>query len=287
MIIVTGGSGKLGRVAVRHLMEHGYKVVSIDLAAPPGISNPPKPTDPTFSRVDITDFGQVLGALSGINDRVEEKVTGIVHLGAIAAPGQAMDNVIFETNMMSTYYIFEAARRLGIRNVVWASSETVYGIPYPGGPAYVPVDEELDLPQSSYSLSKLLGEKMAEQYARWDPEAKIVGLRFSNVQEPGDYANFESYQADANTRRFNLWTYIDARDASQAIRLSLESKLKGAHVFGIANSNSLMRRSNDELLDQVFPSSKRKRKLERNESLISIEKARKVLGYKPEFDWKG
>lgn len=287
MIIVTGGSGKLGRVAVRHLMEHGYKVVSIDLAAPPGISNPPKPTDPTFSRVDITDFGQVLGALSGINDRVEEKVTGIVHLGAIAAPGQAMDNVIFETNMMSTYYIFEAARRLGIRNVVWASSETVYGIPYPGGPAYVPVDEELDLPQSSYSLSKLLGEKMAEQYARWDPEAKIVGLRFSNVQEPGDYANFESYQADANTRRFNLWTYIDARDASQAIRLSLERKLKGAHVFGIANSNSLMRRSNDELLDQVFPSSKRKRKLERNESLISIEKARKVLGYKPEFDWKG
>ncbi|MEQ1901406.1 MAG: NAD(P)-dependent oxidoreductase [Devosia sp.] len=287
MIIVTGGSGKLGRVAVRHLMEHGYKVVSIDLAAPPGISNPPKPTDPTFSRVDITDFGQVLGALSGINDRVEEKVTGIVHLGAIAAPGQAMDNVIFETNMMSTYYIFEAARRLGIRNVVWASSETVYGIPYAGGPAYVPVDEELELPQSSYSLSKLLGEKMAEQYVLWDPQTKIVGLRFSNVQEPGDYANFESYQADAQMRRFNLWTYIDARDASQAIRLALEARLKGAHVFGIANSNSLMRRSNDELLDEVFPGTKRKRKLEMSESLISIEKAQKVLGYKPEFDWKG
>ena len=59
-IVVTGGSGKLGRVAVRHLMEHGYKVVSIDLATPPGISNPPKPTDPVFSRVNITDFGQVL-----------------------------------------------------------------------------------------------------------------------------------------------------------------------------------------------------------------------------------
>ena len=189
-IVVTGGSGKLGRVAVRHLMDHGYNVVSIDLTTPPGISNPPKPTDPVFSRVDITDFGQVMGALSGLNDRVTGTVDGIVHLGAIAAPGLAADNAIFETNTLSTYYIFEAARRLEIRNVVWASSETVYGIPYPNGPAYVPVDEEIERPQSSYSLSKLMGEKMAEQYARWDPETKIVGLRFSNVQEPQDYANF-------------------------------------------------------------------------------------------------
>jgi nucleoside-diphosphate-sugar epimerase len=131
-----------------------------------------------------------------------------------------------------------------------------------------------------------MGEKLAEQYAKWDPETKIVGLRFSNVQEPQDYANFDSYQADPKTRHFNLWTYIDARDAAQAIRLSLEAKLKGAHVFGIANSNSLMRKSNDELLDAVWPGVKRKRALRPNESLISIEKAQKVLGYKPQYDWK-
>ena len=287
MIIVTGGSGKVGRACVKDLMEHGYKVVSLDLVKPPGISNPPKPTDPIYSQVDITDFGQVLGALSGINDRVEEPVTGVVHMGAIPAPGQALDHVIFETNMSSTYNVFEAARRLKIRNVVWASSETVFGIPYPDGPKYVPVDEEIELPQTSYSLSKLLGEKMAEQYALWDPETKIVGLRFSNVQEPQDYANFESYQDSAQSRRFNLWTYIDARDAAQSIRLSLEADLKGAHVFGIANSNSLMRMGNDELLDEVFPGTPRKRPLKPNESLISIEKAQRVLGYKPEWDWKG
>jgi nucleoside-diphosphate-sugar epimerase len=182
--------------------------------------------------------------------------------------------------------VFEAARRLKLRNIVWASSETVYGIPYPNGPEYVPVDEEIEAPQWSYSLSKLMGEKLAEQYAKWDPETKIVGLRFSNVQEPQDYASFDSYQADPKTRHFNLWTYIDARDAAQAIRLSLEAKLKGAHVFGIANSNSLMRKSNDELLDAVWPGVKRKRALRPNESLISIEKAQKVLGYKPQYDWK-
>ena len=287
MIIVTGGSGKVGRAAVRDLMEHGYKVVSIDLAKPAGISNPPKPTDPTYSQADITDFGQVMAAFSGINDRVEEPVTGIVHMGAIAAPGQALDHVIFDTNMSSTYNVFEAARRLKIRNVVWASSETVYGIPYPKGPVYAPVDEAVELPQTSYSLSKLMGEKLAEQYALWDPETKIIGLRFSNVQEPQDYAHFAGYQDDARKRHWNLWTYIDARDAAQSIRLSLESKLKGAHVFGIANTNSLMRRSNDELLDEVFPGTPRKRPLQPNESLISIEKAQRVLGYKPQYDWKG
>lgn len=286
MIIVTGGSGKVGRACVKDLMEHGYKVASIDMVRPAGLSNPPKPTDVNFTRADITDFGEVMAALSGINTRVEEAVTGIVHLGAIASPGEAADHVIFEVNTISTYNVFEAARRLGIRNVVWASSETVYGIPYPGGPHYVPVDEEIELPQWSYSLSKLMGEKMAEQFARWDTQTKIIGLRFSNVQEPQDYANFPAYQKDPRSRHFNLWTYIDARDAAQAIRLSLESELTGAHVFGIANSDGVMTQTNDELLDEVFPGTKRKRPLEPHESLISIEKARRMLGYKPQYDWR-
>lgn len=286
MIIVTGGSGKVGRACVRDLMEHGYKVLSLDTARPTGLSNPPRLSDPTFSVCDIADFGQVMAALSGVDDRHEgEKVEAIVHLGAIAAPGQAQDQVIFDTNMISTHNVFEAARRLGIRNLVWASSETVYGIPYAKGPAYVPVDEEIEAPQSSYSLSKLMGEKLAVEFAKWDPKAKIVGLRFSNVMEPQDYENFPGYQGDARLRRFNLWTYIDARDAAQAIRKAVEAKLTGAHVFGIANSNSLMNRSNDELLDEVFPGTKRKRKLKPHKSLISIEKAQRVLGYKPEHDW--
>ncbi len=285
MIIVTGGSGKVGRAAVKHLMAEGYKVASIDMTRPEGLSNPPKATDVVFTRANITDFGQVMAAFSGINGRVEANVTGIVHLGAIASPGEAPDHEIFQVNTISTYNVFEAARRLGIRNVVWASSETVYGIPYGKGPRYVPVDEDIQDPETSYSLSKLVSEKMAEQYARWDPETKIIGLRFSNVQEPRDYDNFPGYDTDAHTRSFNLWTYIDARDAAQAIQLALDVKLKGAHVFGIANSNSVMARSNDQLLDEVFPGTPRKRPITANESLISIEKARRVLGYAPRYDW--
>jgi nucleoside-diphosphate-sugar epimerase len=72
MIIVTGGRGKVGRACVKDLMEHGYKVASLDLARPAGISNPPKPTDPNFIRADITDFGEVMAALTGVNWRIEE-----------------------------------------------------------------------------------------------------------------------------------------------------------------------------------------------------------------------
>jgi nucleoside-diphosphate-sugar epimerase len=286
MIIVTGGSGKLGRACIKDLMEHGYAVVSVDRVPPPGLTNPPRPGQARFVQVDLTDFGQVMGTFSGVDNRVEEKVEAVVHLGAIASPGEAPDHVIFEVNTIATYNVFEAARRLAIRNLVWASSETVYGIPYPKGPLYVPLDEAIEAPQWSYSLSKYIGEKLAEQFANWDPRTKIVGLRFSNVQEPHDYEMFEGYDRNPEGRRFNLWTYIDVRDAAQAVRKAVEVNLRGAHVFGIANSNSVTSRPNDALLDEHFPKVSRKRPLKPNETLISIDKAREVLGYRPQFDWK-
>ncbi len=278
MIVVTGGSGQAGRACVRDLMEHGYEVTSIDLV-------PPGDADVRFSRADLADFGQAIAALSMIDERVE-KVTDVVHLAAIRAPGLAPNHVTFANNTVSTYNIFEAARQLGIKNVVWASSETVYGIPYPQGPAYVPVDEEIERPETAYSLSKLMGEKMAEQFCRWDPEMKIVGLRLSNVMDPQDYARFPDFDKDPRSRHWNLWTYIDARDAAQAARLALEEKITGAHVFGIANADSVMSRTNEELLDEVYPGAVRKRPIAANESLISIEKARKVLGYEPRYSWR-
>ncbi|TDD96371.1 NAD-dependent epimerase/dehydratase family protein [Jiangella asiatica] len=279
MIIVTGGSGQAGRACVADLTAHGYDVTSVDLALP---------ADPSVrhSRVDLTDFGQTVAAFSGIDDRVCG-VTGIVHLAAIRAPGLAPNHVTFEVNAVSTYNVFEAARQLGIKNLVWASSETVLGLPFDIPPPYVPVDEEYPgRPESAYSLSKLVGEVMAEQFCRWDPALKIVGLRLSNVMDPEDYARFGSFQGDATARKWNLWGYIDARDAAQAIRLSLESSLTGAHVFVIAGVDTVMDRPNGELLDEVFPDVPRRRDIEHHETLLGIEKARRVLGYEPRHSWR-
>src|SRR6201997_2377538 len=279
MIVVTGGSGKAGRFCISELVDHGYELCNVDQVSG---SDPSIP----FSQVDLTDFGQTMAALSSIDERVI-KVTGVVHLAAIRAPGLAPNHVTFETNTISTYNVFEAARQLGIKNIVWASSETVLGLPFATPPPYVPVDEEYPgRPESSYSLSKLLGEEMAKQFCRWDPELKIIGLRLSNVMDPGDYARFPSFQDDATKRKWNLWGYIDARDAAQAFRLALESNLKGAEVFVIANADSVMNRPNEELLNELYPNVPHKRAFGPNETLLSIEKARRVLGYEPRYTWR-
>jgi len=279
MIVVTGGSGKAGRACIQDLLAHQYEVASVDLAGP---SDPNLP----FSRADLTDFGQTVAALSGIDERVRN-VTAVVHLAAIPAPGLATNAVTFATNTISTYNVFEAARQLGIKNVVWASSETVLGLPFDSPPPYVPIDEEYPgRPESAYSLSKLVGEEMAKQFCRWDPELKIIGLRFSNIMEPEDYARFAGFQDDARKRKWNFWGYIDARDAAQATRLALEAKIIGAEVFIIANADSVMRRDNQSLLREVFPNVPHKRSFGPNETLLAIDKARSVLGYKPNHSWR-
>jgi nucleoside-diphosphate-sugar epimerase len=279
MIVVTGGSGKAGRACIDELVAHGYELCNIDLVSGGNESVP-------FSQVDLTDFGQTMAALSGIDERVH-KVTGIVHLAAIPAPGRAPNHVTFETNTISTYNVFEAARQLQIKNIVWASSETVLGLPFEIPPPYVPIDEEYPgRPETAYSLSKLVGEEIAKQFCRWDPELKIIGLRLSNVMSPEDYARFPSFQDDARKRKWNVWSYIDARDAAQAFRLALEADVKGAEVFIIANADTVMLRDNKALLTEVFPNVPQRGTFGPNDSLFSIEKARRILKYEPKYSWR-
>jgi nucleoside-diphosphate-sugar epimerase len=278
-VVVTGGSGKVGRACVEELLKHGYEVFNLDTARP-------AKERCRFTLVDFTDFGQTMEALSEIDD-LYRGVDAVVHLAAIPGPTQFPNAVTFRVNTVSTYNVFEAVRRLGIKNVVWASSETLLGIPFNVPPPYLPVDEEYAArPETSYSLSKLLGEEMAKQYCRWDPELKIVGLRFSNVMEPADYAKFPDFDADPKLRKWNLWAYIDSRDAAQAIRKALESPLKGFEAFIIANAETVMSRPNALLIQEVFPGVPVKKELGANETLLSIEKARRVLGYEPQHDWR-
>ncbi|MGI6854206.1 NAD-dependent epimerase/dehydratase family protein [Mesorhizobium sp. 1B3] len=279
-VIVTGGSGKVGRACVEDLLAHGHDVVNID-AVPPAREVCP------FVQADLTDFGQAFEVLSEVDDRLRD-IDALVHLAAIPAPGKNPNAVIFKVNTVSTYNVFEAARRLTIRNIVWASSETVLGLPFDRPPPYAPVDEDYPgRPETAYSLSKLLGEEMAKQFCRWDPALKIVGLRFSNVMEPQDYERFPSFDADARLRKWNLWGYIDARDAAQAIRKALEAPIKGAEVFIIANADTVMSRPNAELMAEVYPDVQLKEGIEPNETLLSIDKARRILGYEPRHGWRG
>lgn len=276
-IVVTGGYGKLGRAVVADLTEHGHEVFVVDVAGP----------RESVIRADLTDFGQAVTVLSGIEDRYDA-VDAVVHLAAIPAPGLIPNAETFRHNITVTHNVFAAARLAGVRNVVWASSETLLGLPFDtSAPPYFPVDEEFPArPRSSYALAKHLEEQMAVQFCAWDPALKMIGLRFSNVMSPSDYAAFPGYSEDPRRRSWNAWGYIDARDGAQAVRLALAADLVGTEIFVIANADTVMTQPSAALAAEVFPDVPFRRPVEGTETLLSIDKARRVLGYAPAHSWR-
>lgn len=276
-IAVTGGSGKLGRSVVRRLTEDGHAVLNLDRTGE---------RSPALAIVDLRNYGQVLDVVLGLDDR-HQGFDAIVHLGAIPAPGLVPDAATFENNMLSTYNVFQAARRAGIKKVVYASSETVLGLPFDVDPPYIPVDEEYPArPESTYSLVKHLEEQMAIEMTRWDSELSITGLRFSNVMDPEDYEDFPSFDSDATLRKWNLWGYIDGRDGAQAVARALENGKPGFEAFIIANEDTVMTRSSASLAAEVFPGVRVTKELGEHETMLSIDKAKRLLGFAPEHSWR-
>ena len=276
-ILVTGGSGKLGTAVVSGLGEAGHSVVNLDVAGERGAG---------FLRVDLTDYGQVVDAFSGVDDTYDA-VDAVVHLAAIPAGGIQADSATFHNNMNATFNVFQAARRAGIDKIVYASSETLLGIPLDIDPAYLPLDEDFpSRPESMYAVTKHLEEELAQKLVRWNPELSITALRFSNVMVEADYAGFEEFQDDISLRRWNAWGYIDARDGAQAVLKALENAAPGFDRFIIAAADTVMRTPSAELAANGFPGVELKREVTGTESLLSIEKARRVLGYEPQHSWK-
>ncbi len=270
-IIVTGGSGKGGTHVVRDLREHGHDVRNVD-ARHDG-------SDFGLTMVaDLTDLGQTQDALAGFD--------AVVHFAAIPAPSLRPDGETFRINAISTYNVFAAAVAHGMRRVVWASSETVLGLPFDTPPAFAPIDETIEpRPESSYSLSKLVGETMAGQFAR-QSGIGFVGLRISNIMNVEDYDLFPTYWDDARLRKWNLWGYVDARDVAAAARLALEAEVTGSEIAIVAAADTVMTRPSADLMAEVFPGVPLRRPVAGRETLLSIDHARALLGYEPAHRWE-
>jgi nucleoside-diphosphate-sugar epimerase len=269
-VVVTGGTGKAGRWVVADLRAHGHDVLNVDSrhdGSPHG----------QCLVADLADYGQAAEAVAGAD--------AVVHLAAIPAPEIRPAAETFRVNALSTYNVFAAAVAAGVSRVAWASSETVLGLPFDIPPAFAPIDETIEpRPESSYALSKLVGETMAAQFSRRSG-IPFVGLRISNIMEPDDYAEFPTWWADARLRRWNLWGYVDCRDVAQACRLALEAMITGAPVCIVAAADTVMTRPSADLMAEVYPDVPLTRPVEGRETLLAIDRARTLLGYDPAHRW--
>jgi nucleoside-diphosphate-sugar epimerase len=281
-VCVTGATGKAGRGAVRELRDSGYDVLATDVVvAPDDRAN-------GVLRADLTDYGQAVEVLRGVD--------AVVHLANIPAPGLSTPAVTFNENVTMNFNVFHAAASLGLARVVWASSETTLGLPFghgaeqfPGAPGelrYAPVDEgHFPWPSTSYALSKVASETIAEQISRWS-QIPFVGLRISNIMEPGDYERFPSYWPDPHSRKWNAWGYVDVRDVAQACRLGLEAAVTGSNNVIIAAADTVMNRPSRDVLAEVFPDVTLTREVGDFGTLLSIDRARELLGYEPQHSWR-
>jgi nucleoside-diphosphate-sugar epimerase len=288
-IFFTGGSGKAGRHVAPYLAEQGHQVTNADLVplGHEGIAD---------LTVDLTDAGEVYSALAGLATLDEldlpEKPSydAVVHFAAVPRIGLRSDATTYAANVLSTYNVLEAATRLGIGKIVFASSETTYGICFAQGerrPEYLPVDEEHPtVPEDSYAMSKVASETTARSFhARTG--ADVYGLRINNVIEPHEYADlFPAFVEDPSLRRRNVFAYIDTRDLGQIVQRCLETDGLGYEVFNVANADLSVAASTQEIIDRFYAGVEVRREMGRDETFYAIDKARDLLGFAPQHSWR-
>ena len=219
-----------------------------------------------------------------------QPVDAVVHFAAIPRIMIAPDNELFRINVMGTYNIIEAATKLGIRKIIIASSETTYGIVFanePREPDHLPLDEDYDVnPMDSYAMSKVVNEKTARAF-QLRGDFDIYALRIGNVIEPHEYETFvPQWKANPEFRKKITWSYIDARDLGQIVKLCIEKDGLGFQVFNAANDETSADLPTKELLKRYYPNVPVKREMGEFESPYSNRKIREVLGFKEEHSWR-
>jgi nucleoside-diphosphate-sugar epimerase len=288
-IVFTGGTGKAGRHAVPYLAAKGYTILNVDLKplALAGVNT---------LIADMTDSGQMFNALTmhfGFEGydagKPPSPPDAVVHFAAIPRVLIEPDNKTFAANVVSTYNVIEAAMKLGVRKVVIASSETTYGVCFAEGDKdfkQFPLDEDYAIdPMDSYGLSKLVNEQTARAFAaRYG--ADIYALRIGNVIEPHEYDRFPGFVADPLSRKRNAWSYIDARDLGEIVHLCLQKDGLGYQVFNAVNDTITADLPTAEFLSRYCPGVPLTRVMGEREAPISNRKAREVLGFKEQHNWR-
>ena len=280
-IVVTGAHGKVGRAAVKALLEAGHDVVAVDLA-PARFERRIEGTA-HYMQADLTDANEAFGVIRGAD--------AVVHTAAIPEPGGNPPHVVFRTNIMATFNVIEAAVRFGVPRFVNISSETVPGFFFPERPflpEYAPVDEQHPIrPQDPYAISKGFGEQLMDAAVQRS-DIRCISLRPTWVQNEDNYEqNLGPQIRDASVLSPNLWSYIDAYDLADAIVLAAQSDLPGHEVFYIASPDNVGGHDFAAILKQYYGDQIELRPLDRVDSSgISCKRANQLLGWQPKRSWR-
>ena len=288
MIVVTGAAGRMGRQVLQRLVDEGTEVLGTDKVA---FDDSPAP----YIQADLCDPDKAREVLKGAD--------ALIHMGAI--PGPAGPNLheynaaippaisltdVFEINVQSAFNIMMAASDEKIQRMVFSSSAFAMGWardPSAFVPKYLPLDEEHPLmPFETYGLSKQLGENIAGMISR-NSSMSIASLRFTNVASPEVQAEFPwPAPTPEDPRTLVLWAYADQRDVVEMHLLALRGEFEGHEPFLIAQPKTRFQESTLDLIRQNFGSQVEIRgELQGNASVISTEKAQRMLGFKPRQHW--
>lgn len=288
-VAVTGGNGQVGRAVLSHLADRGYRTVDLSRG------KRREEVADEYLTTDLVDPGDVYGSLARADP------DAVAHFGMVPTPERTPGHVTFESNAVSTYVLLEAAEALGVRTVVLASSLSALGGGFEDEPVdvrYLPVDEGHRLtPSNPYGLGKQVLEVVADGFGRRaGPPRTVSSLRFPWVTTDDDMR--ETFvEADRSlagvreaghfhTARNTLFAYLHAEDAARATRRAIEADFAGHRRFWLAADDTTVAEESEALVREAYPDADLRGDLAGRESLVSTERARRVLGWAPERSWR-
>jgi len=281
-VLVTGSRGKVGSAAVAALQDAGHAVTGCDLGT--AVFERAAPGAADYRQADMTDAGDAYAVVRGHD--------AVIHAAAIPDPLHHPPHRVFANNLIATFNVLEAAVRWEVPRFVNVSSETVPGFSFPerGVPRpYAPIDEDYPaLPQDPYALAKHFGEQLMDAAVRRS-DIRCISIRPSWVQWEGNYErNLGPILRDPDREpSASFWSYIDAYDLADALRLAAESELPGHEVFYIASPDNCANRPLAEMIHRHHGDAVELRELDREDaSGTSSAKAIRMLGYAPARSWR-
>ncbi len=284
-VFVTGSTGRAGEYIVKDLLNNGYDVVGVDQNAPGG-TNAQRSQGYTFKTVDVTDFGQVLSAMKNCD--------AVIHMAAIPNPIMAPEHEVFRVNMTSNWNVLEAAEVLGIEKIVLASSVNAVGAVFSKGITprpYFPMDEEHPtFSEDAYSVGKWISEELADAFVRRRPgKVQIASMRFHGLMDRERQAALNAaperggaYGENAK----NFWGWSDIAESARACTLAIEANFGGHEAFFINSEDTSADEPTEELIKKVYPEAEIRSPMPGNATAISVEKAKRILGWEPKATWR-